>query len=983
MKEFFRKLLTFFILTSVVLSLLPTIRPRAVYGNGYIGGQNGDGMGIYAHGVDISSWQGGEVDFRKIKEQGYSFVILRAGYSVYMDRYFERNYAAAKEAGLHVGVYLYSYADTVSAVLKEAEALKGWIKGKKLEYPVYYDMEEPETHGKMSASALTELSMAFLDSMADDGWLVGLYSCKSWLEGKLQTDIICEKYECWMGLYLPSGEYGTYDKYDEYCGIWQYSSTGSVEGVPGNVDMNVAFKNYPGICMQYGLNGYSASGESIALIDNEQFPSVIATGESVPISGRIVSKDGELTDVAASVLDIGGNLRSTAFAKPDAQSFDLSTFTEKIKISDLPEGEYVYRLTASNSKETRVLCQAAFAVSKYGLLARGVSAPRDPVEGAVYIPQGQVEASTAIMEVSIRIETDDGIQVLSASAAPQTSAYALPTLASALNLQALTMGRYRYCVTVTTQLGTQTVLDEIFHVWVKDDPVTLSGTVLNSEYPLNALSGLSGTVQSKFSNLQNVSVSIYGKAQDSVLMRAETSGEKTVALKELGESLQLENLSYGTYICMVEATNDGGPVVLLEKQFTIRPDALSLCGADTPVHLVCGDSFLISGAVASDYSPLEFVSLSVLDERGQVVFDATTSPGVMVYDLSSLSGSLRFSDLDVGVYTLRISAKNETTHQVLYNSGFHVTDLQDCVDWVGAHCSPNGISYASYDVMRLYGRLESSQSDILCVKAQVFTQDGELMNAAELTPMARHADISEFNNILRLSALTAGKYQLVITAQNASGEFIMLDETFYISDCTHRDVRSGVVHEQRCDRLGAICDSRCSLCGERTQSGTVIASDAHTWSDDSCIYCGKSQMRTFTLQRTQSYRHMGRYLFAYCEGNRWYALNVWGETVEIDAPGDNGALDAGAELLWTANVRGGELYFSNPYGLRLHLDSDKIAVASGTTNTIVEADAILSRPESGIRIYTEDAFRSLIFKDGKFQTGSEWMNIILFELPLK
>ena len=980
MKDFLRKLLTLFLLTSILFSLLPTMRPRAIYGNGYIGGQNGDGMGIYAHGVDISSWQGGEVDFHKIKEQGYSFVILRAGYSVYMDRYFERNYAAAKDAGLHVGVYLYSYADTVQEVLKEAEALKGWLKGKKLEYPVYYDMEEPETHGKMSATALTELSMAFLDSMANDGWLVGLYSCKSWLESKLQTDIICEKYECWMGLYLPSCSYSTYDKYDEYCGIWQYSSTGSVDGVPGNVDMDVAFKNYPGICMQYGLNGYTASGESIELFDSDEFPDVIATGDNVAINGRVVSKDGELSDVSASVFDAAGTLRGTAFAIPHADSFELSEFASNLKISSLPQGKYTYRLTATNSQGTKVLRQTAFTVSDNGLMNLGVEPPKDLIEGSMYIPQGQIQSSTAIQEVRITVKDDLGEEIMSASAVPQATVYALPALASELDFKSLPMGSYRYCVSVTNELASETVLCEPFFVWTGNDPVTLDGPVLNSEYPLHELTSLTGTVTSAFSEIRNVTVSILDKNRESVLMSTETYGAKSIQLANL--TLPFETLSYGTYVCVVEATNDGGPTVLLEKRFTIRPDELSLCGFSGPVHLFSGDTYLISGAVASDYSPVEFVSVSVLDEMGQVIFDVTVSPGVMVCDLSSLAGKLRFSDLENGVYTLRVSAKNETVHQVLYNSRFSVTDTKDCIDWVGAHCSPNGISYASYDVMQFYGSLESSQSDILSVKAQVFTQDGELMNAAELTPSAQCAEISEFNTMLRLSALSPGKYQLMITAQNASGEFIMLDEMFYISECSHRDVRSGVVHEQRCDRIGAICDSRCSLCAERTQTGTVIPADDHSFAENFCVYCGKVQMRTYTLQTTQMYRHMGRYLFAYCEDGQWYALDIWGKTVRIDAPDKDGNLCANAELLWTANVRGGELYFTNPFGQRLHFDSDKPSVANGVRNTILEVDRILSRPEGGIRINAKGTFRRLTFRDGSFRIGTEWSDIILFELPL-
>ena len=70
-------------------ALLPAV--RAGYERGYAGGMAGDDCGIYAHGVDLSYWQGPSVDFNKIKAQGYSFVILRAGFATTKDDTFEGN----------------------------------------------------------------------------------------------------------------------------------------------------------------------------------------------------------------------------------------------------------------------------------------------------------------------------------------------------------------------------------------------------------------------------------------------------------------------------------------------------------------------------------------------------------------------------------------------------------------------------------------------------------------------------------------------------------------------------------------------------------------------------------------------------------------------------------------------------------------------------------------------------------------------------
>ena len=100
------------------------------YDRGYTDGRSGDGK-IYAHGLDISVWQGENFDFSKVTAAGFSYVILRAGVSyekdgVYVteeDQYFAANYDAAKAAGLDVGVYFYSMARSPEDAVAEAEAL--------------------------------------------------------------------------------------------------------------------------------------------------------------------------------------------------------------------------------------------------------------------------------------------------------------------------------------------------------------------------------------------------------------------------------------------------------------------------------------------------------------------------------------------------------------------------------------------------------------------------------------------------------------------------------------------------------------------------------------------------------------------------------------------------------------------------------------------------------------------------------------------
>src|SRR5574344_2279160 len=92
-------------------------------------------------GIDISVWQGA-IDFNAVRNSGVDFVIIRAGYGTSSkDKYFEENYRKAKAAELHVGAYWYSYADSFSEAVQEAEMFLSTLAGKQLDYPVFLDME--------------------------------------------------------------------------------------------------------------------------------------------------------------------------------------------------------------------------------------------------------------------------------------------------------------------------------------------------------------------------------------------------------------------------------------------------------------------------------------------------------------------------------------------------------------------------------------------------------------------------------------------------------------------------------------------------------------------------------------------------------------------------------------------------------------------------------------------------------------------------
>ena len=231
---------------------------RKGYNAGYTGGMAGSGS-IVAYGIDVSEHQGTGFNFQNLKNSGYSYVILRCGFVSRKDYRFEEYYAAAKAAGLDVGVYFYSYAENAAEAAHEAELCLNYIQGKQFEYPIYFDFEDPYAQSYNGALA-QQICNAFLSKIEAAGYLPGLYGYASWLDPNygawVPTASICSKWECWMANYYNDSPVNVKSaNYPSTYGMYQYTSSNYVNGV-GPLDTNVCYKDYPSIVKTYHFNGY-------------------------------------------------------------------------------------------------------------------------------------------------------------------------------------------------------------------------------------------------------------------------------------------------------------------------------------------------------------------------------------------------------------------------------------------------------------------------------------------------------------------------------------------------------------------------------------------------------------------------------------------------------------------------------------------------------------------------------------------------------
>lgn len=206
-------------------------------------------------GIDVSKWNG-DIDFRKVKQCGVEFVMIRDGFGQDIEKQidvkFMQNYKNAKENGLKVGIYHYCYAKNVEMARGEAKFCLKNIKGMQLEFPIVIDIEDSSLT-KLSRQEKTDIVKAFCEEIENAGYYAMYYCNLHWLNSHLYKDQL-SKYDLWLAQWNvtePSVE----------CGIWQMADNGKIDGISGNVDMNMSFKNYPSIMIEKGINGYSKNEE--------------------------------------------------------------------------------------------------------------------------------------------------------------------------------------------------------------------------------------------------------------------------------------------------------------------------------------------------------------------------------------------------------------------------------------------------------------------------------------------------------------------------------------------------------------------------------------------------------------------------------------------------------------------------------------------------------------------------------------------------
>ncbi|MCI8935442.1 MAG: glycoside hydrolase family 25 [Lachnospiraceae bacterium] len=342
---------------------------------------NKDETGSTTMGIDVSKYQG-TIDWAQVKEAGVEFAMIRVGYrakstgELFEDPTARYNMQEAQAVGIKLGAYFFSSAVTQEEAKQEAAFTREIIAKYKITYPVAYnceDFESPDSRQYgLDAGVRTSLACAFLDEIQAAGYTPMFYAAKGELEGsaKWDTQTLAGKYKIWVAQY-PDQPYPATgaSSYTGAHAMWQYTSQGTVAGIPKKTDVNIAYF------------GYTKEAEA-----KDETPAEVV--EANPEVGIIFTEVNETVTAKQET-----NLRS-----------EPSTLNDTSIVGKLVHGDTATRTGVGHNGWSRVIYngQTLYAVTSYLTTNMEDTGQQAPPQGPVYTPVN--ESVTAKMETNLRTE---------------------------------------------------------------------------------------------------------------------------------------------------------------------------------------------------------------------------------------------------------------------------------------------------------------------------------------------------------------------------------------------------------------------------------------------------------------------------------------------------------------------------------------------------------------------------------------------------
>lgn len=349
-------------------------------------------------GIDVSKWQG-KIDWEKVAASGIKFAMIRvAGHVkkvISEDEYFATNVTEATKAGLKVGVYFYSVAETKAEAVAEANYVLEKIKPYKLTLPVAYDIEDEFYQGKLGKSLNGDLCISFCETIKAGGYTPMVYANLNWLTNYIAYDKI-KIYDLWFARYNSVTEYANPIR------IWQFSNTGSVSGISGNVDLDYMFD--PNETTK-GLMNYNQSDKTIRyMVQSGDSFDAIASKYHMS-AANLLSLNTSITDTskiaAGDLIKVNGYSLSTP-NKPNIARSTYKSLTLSWSGTSGASGYYVYRANSKGGTYSKVGATNKRSFIDTGLVTKKtyyykIKAYRDEVTGIKVSSYSPISSQNTIL----------------------------------------------------------------------------------------------------------------------------------------------------------------------------------------------------------------------------------------------------------------------------------------------------------------------------------------------------------------------------------------------------------------------------------------------------------------------------------------------------------------------------------------------------------------------------------------------------------
>lgn len=238
-------------------------------------------------GIDVSE-HNGKIDWKQMKAAGVQFAMIRSSWGHFqVDEQFENNVKGCEEAGVPYGLYHYSYVANDTQMKEEAAGFLKLCQSCKPSYPCAIDMEDADGWKKQQGvdDAQNIQTCAYTcEALENAGYYAAIYANLDWLQNHINSSKL-DGYDKWVA------QWASATTYSKPYGMWQYTSDGTLKGHDGRLDLNYAYKDYPTIIKEKGLNGWSTG-----VVSKPSTPATTATkhkkGDHVSFSGLWTQSNG-------------------------------------------------------------------------------------------------------------------------------------------------------------------------------------------------------------------------------------------------------------------------------------------------------------------------------------------------------------------------------------------------------------------------------------------------------------------------------------------------------------------------------------------------------------------------------------------------------------------------------------------------------------------------------------------------------------------